>query len=449
MQRQTSFSAPLPVSLPSVSLLDSDLLDSYLPGMTLPQAFYTDASVFETDMQAVFQTQWLFVGHSCEVSEPGQYFTVEVGHEPLIVVRDRQKNLRAHFNVCRHRGSKLTSKQAGCTKALVCPYHGWTYELEGELKAARFMGNSFDKAAYPLASVQVRELAGLVFICLADDPPDFEAAFAAIAPQLSPHGLGHTKVAVRDRYTINANWKTIIENNRECYHCQVAHPEFMMANYDAGLPGDERDSGDRFAQKLSESYRRWESLGLSPKDVSFPSKSWFRVSRFPLKAGFVTESLDGQLTAPLMGSLTDADVGSLRIISLPNFWAHANADYAMTTRVIPISASQTQIEVTFLVHADAVEGTDYNPDNVAAVWRATSEQDWQLCENNYAGICSSAYRPGMLSSAMESSVAAFLDWYLMLLKSCSKTKTENKKSLSMEPIALNRRVKVREMNGVF
>ena len=426
--------------------MNSHLLNSCPSGMSLPQAFYTDKSLFEADMQAVFQTQWLFVGHSCEVAESGQYFTVKVGREPLIVVRDRHKNLRAYFNVCRHRGSKLALDKAGCAKALVCPYHGWTYELEGELKAARFMGDSFDKAAYPLVSVQVRELAGLVFVCLAEEPPDFEAAFAAIAPQLAPHGLDKAKVAIRDRYTINANWKTIIENNRECYHCQVAHPEFMTANYDAGLPGDERDSSDRFTQTLSAAYRRWESLGLSPKEVSFPNNSWFRVSRFPLKAGIVTESLDGQMTAPLMGSLPSADVGSLRLISLPNFWAHANADYAMTTRVIPINASQTQIEVTFLVHADAVEGRDYNSDNVAAVWRATSEQDWQLCENNYAGICSSAYRPGVLSPAMESSVIGFLEWYLKLLK--SHTGATSQKPLAMEPIALDRRVKVREMHRV-
>ncbi len=424
----------------------ASLLKSYTPGMTLPQPFYTSESVFTTDIQSIFRTQWLFAGHSCEVAKPGQYFTVEVGHEPLIVIRDRQGTLRAHFNVCRHRGSKLAVDAGGCVKALVCPYHRWTYELEGDLKAARFMGDRFDKAAYPLLSVHVRELSGLVFICLADDPPDFEMASAAIAPQLSPHGLDHAKVAVRDRYTVNANWKTIIENNRECYHCQVAHPEFMTANYDAGLPGDDRSSNRCFTQTLSEAYRRWESLSLHPKDVSFPNRSWFRVSRFPLKAGFMTESLDGRLTAPVMGSLPEADVGSLRIISLPNFWAHANADYTMTTRLIPLSASQTQIEVTFLVHENAVEGKDYAVDDVAAIWRATSEQDWQLCENNYAGICSSAYQPGVLSPSMESSVAAFFEWYLALIG--SGPRPDHQSSLAMEPVALNRRVKVSTMNSV-
>ena len=425
----------------------TSLLDDYMPGMTLPQPFYISESVFEADMQSVFRTQWLFVGHSCEVSEPGQYFTAEVGHEPLIVVRDRQGALQAFFNVCRHRGSKLALEWGGCAKALVCPYHGWTYELQGALKAARFMGDNFDPLDYPLLPVHIREIAGLLFVCLADNTPDLEEAFTAIAPQLSLHKLDKAKVAVRDRYTVNANWKTIIENNRECYHCQGAHPEFTVANYDAGLPGDDRGSNARFVQTLSEAYPRWKSLGLHPKEVSFPNQSPFRVSRFPLKTGFLTESLDGCLTAPVMGDLPDADVGSLRIISLPNFWAHANADYTMTTRVVPISANQTQIEVTFLVREEAVEGRDYDRNKVAAVWRATSEQDWQLCENNYAGICSSAYRPGRLSSSVEFSVIAFLEWYLALLHPEIASKSQEA-PLAMEPIALNRRIKVRDMNCV-
>jgi Rieske 2Fe-2S family protein len=122
--------------------------------------------------------------------------------------------------------------------------------------------------------------------------------------------------------------------------------------------------------------------------------------------------LDGKRVAPLMGDLPDENVGSLRIIALPNFWAHANCDYAMTTRLIPVSAGLTRVEVSFLVHEDAVEGEDYEPEKVAHVWRATSEQDWELCENNYAGIKSLAYEPGPLSELTESSVESFLQWYL-------------------------------------
>jgi len=116
--------------------------------------------------------------------------------------------------------------------------------------------------------------------------------------------------------------------------------------------------------------------------------------------------------APLMGDLTDTATGSLRIITLPNFWAHANCDYTMTTRLLPAGPELTRVEVCFLVREDAVEGVDYDPERVAAVWRATCEQDWELCENNSAGIKSVAYEPGPFSPVTESSVESFVRWYL-------------------------------------
>jgi Rieske 2Fe-2S family protein len=222
-------------------------------------------------------------------------------------------------------------------------------------------------------------------------------------------------VICRHQYTLEANWKTIIENNRECYHCQVTHPEFMLSNYDTGLPGDPRQQQE-YSAHLARAYRQWEAQGLCPREVSFPGGEWFRVARYPLKAGYLTESMDGSLTAPLMGDLTTPDVGSLRLIGLPNFWSHANADYAMTTRLTPLNVRQTRIDVAFLVRADAVEGVDYHPDTVAAVWKATSEEDWELCEQNYAGVCSRAYQPGPLSPLAETSVQGFFDWYLARLQ---------------------------------
>ncbi|MGF1481884.1 MAG: aromatic ring-hydroxylating dioxygenase subunit alpha [Cyanophyceae cyanobacterium] len=389
-------------------------LSLYTQGMTLPQAFYVDEFVFKEDLRQIFFKNWLFVGHSCEVARPGDYLTVNIGSESVIVVRDRAGQLHAHFNVCRHRGSKIVFNQRGQTEAFVCPYHQWTYRPNGNLVGARLMGADFDKSCYSLTSAHVRELAGLLFVCLAAVPPDFAAAEAAIAPQLTPHRLERAKIIAGDRYTIKANWKMIIENNRECYHCQ-GHPEFALSNYDLGLPGDDRHDHD-FTYRLADSYRQWEALGLSPREVNFPNGSWFRVSRFPLKEGCLTESLDGRLTAPLMGDFQEPTVGSLRLIGLPNFWAHANADYAMTTRVIPLSPELTQIDVAFLVHEAAVANHDYQVDKVTAVWRATSEQDWQLCEHNYAGICSSAYLPGPLSPLMEKSVAQFHHWYLQQMQ---------------------------------
>ena len=389
------------------------LLRDRVPNKTLPREFYVSGELHEEELSRIFHPNWLFAGHTCEIPEPGDYFLLPVGDEELIVLRDKESGVRAHFNVCRHRGSRIAPAPRGRSRSLVCPYHQWVYKLDGCLANARLMGEGFVAEEYRLRSAAIRELAGLIFVCLSPDAstPDFDAFYEDIGPQLRPHGLEGAKVAVRHSYEVRANWKTLVENNRECYHCRVSHPEFCTSNYDLGLPGDTRGD-EAFDATLEREYSRWRGLGLAPEEISFPGGAPYRVSRLPLKEGFLTETLDGGLAAPLLGDLTDPNTGSLRVITLPNFWAHANCDYTMTTRLLPAGPNLTNVEVCFLVREDAVEGVDYDPEKVAAVWRATCEQDWELCENNSAGIRSVAYEPGPFSPVTESSVESFLRWYL-------------------------------------
>jgi len=393
----------------------TNLFQSRTLGKSLPREFYVDRRIFDEELRRVFYANWLFAGHSCEIPEPGDYFVFPVGEESLLIMRDKSGKIHAHFNVCRHRGSKIVTGEVsrGHARALVCPYHQWVYALDGRLTNARLMGEGFDADEYRLHTASIRELAGLLFVCLSpgEATPDFDPAFEVIEPQLRPHGLEKAKIIRRHHYEVEANWKMLVENNRECYHCRVSHPEFCMSNYDLGLPGDIH-SDEGYDALLEREYRRWRDLGLSPREVSFPNGSPYRVSRLPLKEDFLTESLDGRLVAPLMGDLTVPQTGSLRIITLPNFWAHANCDYAMTTRLVPVGPELTRVDVCFLVREDAVEDVDYDPGRVTDVWRATSEQDWELCENNHAGIKSLAYEPGPFSELTESSVEAFVRWYL-------------------------------------
>jgi Rieske 2Fe-2S family protein len=261
----------------------------------------------------------------------------------------------------------------------------------------------------------VRVLGGLIYVCLAPDPPDFEEARQALEPQLRPHRLERTKICYRKDYEVRANWKVLFENNRECYHCRAGHPEFCLSNFDVGVNGDRRADAEFAALRVREA-RRWEELGLAPREVSFPNGSWYRVARFPLKDGFLTESLDGRTVGPLLGDLPEPRTGSLRVITLPNAWLHANCDYAVSTRLVPVGPRRTHARVTFLVHQDAREGIDYDPQRVAAVWKATSEQDWVLCENNQAGINSTRYQPAPFSPLAENGVEAFVQWYLRQLQ---------------------------------
>jgi glycine betaine catabolism A len=381
-----------------------------LRGWTLPAEYYVNQGVFAAELESVFRPAWLFAGHSCELAKPGDFLTFTLGDDSVIIVRDEQGMLRAHHNVCRHRGSRICAEPRGQVKAFVCPYHQWVYGLDGQLRSARLMGTDFDAAQHRLGPATVREVAGLVFVCLQDGPaPDFDGAADAIAAQVGPHDLQHARVVHRAHYRVEANWKTLVENNRECYHCRGSHPEFLQSNFEYGSHGDPRRS-ETYETSLAESYQRWSAHGLSPDEVNFPDGSWYRVARLPLRDGFRTESTDGSPVAPAMGDVGD-EPGSLRLITLPTMWAHANLDYAVTTRLTPIGPSCTEVDVCFLVDADARD-EDVDLERLTEVWTATSEQDWELCEANYAGIRSPAYRPGPLSQVVEASVEHFLGWYL-------------------------------------
>ncbi len=387
-----------------------DTLPARSAGHSLPQDYYVSTDIFEAELERVFATQWLFAASAAELPRPGDTVTWSVGRDSVILVRGQDGAVTGHHNVCRHRGCRLLPDGRVSVRAVVCPYHQWTYGLDGALRGAPHMGPDLPRDALALRPVHVRDLAGLLFVCLADVPPAFDDAVAAVGPQLGPHRIERTQVAARYHYTVRSNWKMLVENNRECYHCRVNHPEFCQSNYDLGGSGDTR-TNHGYEATLTEHRRRWAAQGLSPQDVSFDGGGSFRVARLPLREGYVTESLSGRLVAPVLGDLAGSDVGSLRVITLPNSWSHANADYAMTTRLTPVAPDVTDVDVTFLVRDDAEQGTDYDLDELAAVWVATSEQDWSLCEQNYAGVRSRGYVPGPLSPVTEGSVSAFHDWY--------------------------------------
>lgn len=389
---------------------ETAVLPPSTPGYSLPQDYYIDPDVFALDMEQVFASSWLFVGAAAELPHAGDTLVWSIGRDSVLLTRDEGGRINAHHNVCRHRGCRLQPDGHESVRVVVCPYHQWTYGLDGTLRGTPHMGDGLVRDELGLRPVHVRELGGLLFVCFVEVAPPFEAAFDAVLPQLRPHRLDRTRVAARFHYSVAANWKMLVENNRECYHCRVNHPEFCQSNYDVGGSGDIRRSTG-YDATLAEHQERWRLQGLAPREVSFEGDGWFRVARLPLREGYVTESMSGRLVAPVLGDLTTTDVGSLRLITLPNSWSHANADYAMTTRLTPVRADRTAVDVTFFVRDDAVEGDDYDVDELTKVWVATSEQDWALCEQNYAGVRSRGYLAGPLSPVTEGSLQTFHHWY--------------------------------------
>jgi Rieske 2Fe-2S family protein len=227
-------------------------------------------------------------------------------------------------------------------------------------------------------------------------------------------GLEDGKLAKSIRYTVKANWKLVFENNRECYHCSTAHPEYVQGTYDTArfspqtLPEVER------AEALAA--ERFARMGLGDAMASSEmTGAYWRAARTPLKEGWLTQSLDGQPVAPLMGTFrarNEWSAGTLRSTIFPNFWQHASDDHAVSTRITPVDATTSQVDVFWFVHRDAVEGTDYRLETLMPFWQRTSEQDWDICEANQAGILSPRYEPGPYSNVRETNVQHFVDWYL-------------------------------------
>ena len=402
----------------------SRLILQHPAGHTLQRDFYRDPVVYEREMDSIWRTGWLFAGHACEISKAGDYFTLEVDTDSILVLRGEEGAIHGLHNVCRHRGSLVCREPAGHATRLVCPYHQWAYGRDGRLLSCRGMPADLDKSRLGLHPVHLREIDGLIFINLAAEPSSFEEAARLLGPLLGPQGFRRAKVAQAVEYTIDANWKLVWENNRECYHCNANHPQYVKANFDHYNPDDTTEGIRReIAAAVDRNEREWAASGLAVSHkqtgmTTFPNADrnlWFSANRTPLVEGYVSETMTGRQVAPLMGDYTRPTVGTLRIRTLPNFWNHSSCDHSVSTRLLPAGVRATRARVVWLVHEDAVEGRDYQLDELLPFWQLTSEQDWVICKHQQRGVESRAYTPGPFSLDKEYNVDSFVRWYLKLL----------------------------------
>ena len=424
-QRIVTYTLLMSALNPAQLTLARNLVATYRPGFGLPRPFYTTPALYDLELELFWQRGWLFAGHSCQVREAGEYFVYEVGANAAIIVRQEDGTLAAHHNVCRHRGSVIATEPAGRTRIFVCPYHQWTYGLDGKLRFCRGM-QEFDKSGYTLFPVRVEESEGLIFISFAKDPPDFAAARKLMEPVLKPQGLGKSKIAKIADYTIAANWKLVWENNRECFHCNINHPQYIKANFDHyNVDDTNSDVAAHIARQTERNDQRWRSTELAATHTDsgmtpFPDAEhniWYSANRTILVEGWVTESVDGKRVCDvLMGDYADEDVGTVRVRTLPNFWNHSSCDHGVTTRLTPKGPRATEARMIWLVDEDAVEGRDYDLERMLPFWQLTGEQDWQICERQQKGVESSAYVPGPLSQFKEYNLESFLQWYVNSLR---------------------------------
>jgi Rieske 2Fe-2S family protein len=372
--------------------------------------FYCTQEAYQVDLDMIWYRDWLFVGHDCEAQNPGDFFTVQVGDYPVVVVRDRDGSLRAFHNSCRHRGSRICSAERGSAPRLVCPYHQWTYALDGRLIAARDMGGAFDRSKYGLKAVHCASVGGYVWVCLGKVAPDFEPIRRHLEPYFAPHKLHQAKVAFVSTTVEKANWKLVWENNRECYHCAANHPELIRTFSEdpavTGVSGVDGDPG------IAARVAHWEALGL-PSQFKISDGGQYRTARMPLIEGAVAFTMSGNpaVKRPLSEGIAERDIGSLLLFHYPTTWNHVMGDHAISFRLLPISPGQTQLTTKWLVHKDAIEGVDYDLKELTEVWIATNAADKRICQENQVGVTSPAYDPAPYSIVHEDGSAQFVDWY--------------------------------------
>tara|TARA_B100000686_G_scaffold353898_1_gene461394 strand:+ start:2201 stop:3442 length:1242 start_codon:yes stop_codon:yes gene_type:complete len=399
-----------------------DLIKSQRPGYTLDQCFYTDPDIFQLDLDTFFFNHWVFVGHESRIPNVGDYFLFEIGNESVIIIKGKNNITYAHHNVCRHRGSRVCLEKSGNKKILVCPYHAWSYNIDGSISSARLMPEEFNKKNWGLKKCNIKVFEGLIFINFAKEPDDFEEFIKPTKPFIELHDLNNAKIAHREIYPTYGNWKLTLDNFHECYHCQPAHPEYCTvhdAEYILSFGGGSQSSKVKsieFNKRLKEWNKNTKKLGhltgiYYEKKFSQFSRS---AERTPLSKGKLSETKDGKPAAPIMGKFIERDGGYTSVGPSPfNSLLMCN-DFATTFTFIPKGPVHTDVELMWLVHKDAEEGKDYNLKNMTWMWDKTTIADKEIIENNQKGVLSKNYEPGPLSE-MEKALESFKNWYLKRL----------------------------------
>ena len=400
----------------------SSLLDARADGHSLPAGLYTRDDVFEADLDVFFMRHWIYVGLECEVPEAGDAVVIDIGKISVILLRDDENEIRVVRNVCRHRGARILDAGPTVVSKLVCPYHQWTYELDGALSYAPHMGKYFDKSCRSLKPVQFKSIGGLIYICLADEAPkDIETLDEVMRERLAPYDLRNAKVAHQVDVIEEGNWKLTMENNRECYHCSANHPELCVSFVDLdfgfdpeSLSAEDREQAEAHFAMYAERTKAWEADGFPSATVEQvrDCETNFRTQRLIIAGAGESQTEDATAaSSKLLGKMTRKDLGDTHLWG-HNSWNHFMGDHAVTAMVIPLSADKTLVRTKWLVHKDAVEGVDYDLHKLTHVWIETTNQDADLVARSQAGVSDPAYEPGPYSRFSERALDDFATWYI-------------------------------------
>jgi len=354
---------------------------------TLAGRYYTDPEIFAREQAAVFESMWFCAVRSSDLATPGTFRTVQVGRESVLVVRGRDGQLRSFLNICRHRGAMLCTEPAGEVKRnLQCPYHAWTYSLDGRLVAAPNLVTmpDVDRVERGLVTVHLREWLGYAWVCLADEPPSFEGDVLEAAVErlgdlaaIEAYQVEDLEVGRRISYDVKANWKLIIENFMECYHCATIHPELTEV-----LP------------EFTDGYAAQYYVGHGAEfadDVR----------------GFTIDGSAGFDRLP--GVAENQDRRYYAITVKPTVFINLVPDHVIVHRMFPVSASRTTVECDWL-YAKGVVGSDRDVSHSVELFHRVNAQDFEACERTQPAMSSRAYVDGGVLVPAEHHISDFHDW---------------------------------------
>ena len=338
---------------------------------TLPGRYYTSDDVFREEGERIFGERWMLVGREDEIPKSGDFTLHQVAGESIIVVRGNDDAIRAFYNVCRHRGTRMCEAASGnMGNAIQCPYHSWSYALDGRCIGAPHMTglDGFDKHDYPLHDVPTALWEGFIFINLSNNPEPFARAWAPLIGRFSRFNLSALRAARRNEYDVNANWKLVYQNYSECYHCSPVHPALVRIT--------PATSGENDL-------------------VEGPFLGGYMVIQE--HGGSLT--MTGRACGTLVGDQLPAeDYNRVYYYSiLPNMLLSLHPDYVMVHKLYPLAPNRTHVVCEWLFNPESFKNPAFDADDAAAFWDMTNREDWHVCELSQKGISSRAYAPGPYS----------------------------------------------------
>jgi Rieske 2Fe-2S family protein len=338
---------------------------------TLPARVYTDRAWFDAEMDRIFASMWVAAGRADEIAAPGQFVRRSFAGADVLIVRDQAGRIRAFHNVCRHRGTRLCDEDAGrFAGSIQCPYHAWTYGLNGQLLAAPQMDDvpGFTRAEYGLSPVACDEWEGHLFVSLAESPGPLARQLRDLPERFAPWHMGELRRVRQTVYDVNANWKLIVQNYNECLHCPVIHPLLNRMHHYLGAE-------------------------------NVPTTDTYCGGAMGLREGVETLSTDGRRRRAYLPGLSERERTIVNYFAIyPNLLLTLHPDYMKTVSIWPEAPDRTRLVGEWHFHPDEIARPTFECEDAIEFWDRTNREDWAISERGQAGISSRGYRPGPYST---------------------------------------------------